>query len=222
MNKSSLHIHKIQEKCNIEQQELVPSSSEPEGNISLPDRLNLPSPSQIKKITKNTVKSLPMLSKTCDRYSISNRAVVAIVSSVLHDISLDIEVVDKSKLRRERKKERNELYKQQTQLHLPALYFDGRKDKTLNIVKKGAKRYRQTVIEEHIFVVKEPDSVYIGYATPVRDIAKSIETSINGLLLSQKINLDDLMAIGCDGTVTNTGKFNGMIRAFEKRLHSPL
>ena len=38
-NKSSLHIHKIQEKCNIEQQELVSSSSESEGNISSPDKL---------------------------------------------------------------------------------------------------------------------------------------------------------------------------------------
>ena len=30
------------------------------------------------------------------------------------------------------------------------------------------------------------------------------------------------MAIGCDGTVTNTGKFNGVIRTFEKRLQRPL
>ena len=122
------------------------SSSESESNISSPDKLNLPSTSQIKKITKNTVKSLPMLSKTCDRYGISDRAAAAIVSSVLHDISSDIEVVDKSKIRRERKKDRSELYKQRTQLHLLALYFDGRKDKALNIVKKGAKRYKQTMI----------------------------------------------------------------------------
>ena len=98
-----------------------------------------------------------MLSKTCNRYGISDRAAAAILSSVLHDVSSDIEVVDKSKIRRERKKDLNELCKQQTQLHLTALYFDGRKDKTLNIVKKGAKRHRQTVIEEHISVAKEPD-----------------------------------------------------------------
>ena len=78
------------------------------------------------------------------------------------------------------------------------------------------------MIEEHISVAKEPDSVYIGYATPVRGTAKSIEISINGLLLSQKINLDDLMAFGYNGTVTNTGKFNGVIRTFEKRLQPPL
>lgn len=220
--KSSLNINKNQEKCNTEQQELVSSSSESEGSISSPDRLNLPSTSQTKKKTTKSVKSLPMLSKTCDRYGISDRAAAAIVSSVLHDVSSDIEVIDKSKIRRERKKERNELYKQQTQLHLPALYFDGRKDKTLNIVKKGAKRYRQTVIEEHITVVKEPDSVYIGYATPIQGTAKSIEASINALLLSKKIKLDNLMALGCDGTVTNTGKFSGVIRLFEKRLQRPL
>lgn len=50
-----------------------------------------------------------MLAKTYDRYGISDRAAAAIVSSVLHDISSYIEVVDKSKICRERKKKRNEL-----------------------------------------------------------------------------------------------------------------
>ena len=127
-----------------------------------------------------------MLSKTCDHQGISDRAAAAIVSSVLHDISSDIEVVDKLKIRQEGKKERNELYKQQAQLHLPALYLNGRKDKSVNIVEKGFKRYRQTVIEEHISVDKELDSVYIGYVTPVRSTVKSIEIPINGALLSQK------------------------------------
>lgn len=76
-----------------------------------------------------------MLAKTCDRYGISDKAAAAIVCSVLHGISSDNEVVDKSKIGRATKKERNELRKQQTQLHLTALYFEGRKDKTLKIVK---------------------------------------------------------------------------------------
>ena len=40
--------------------------------------------------------------------------------------------------------------------------------------------------------------------------------------LSCHKNLDDLMAIGCDGSVTNAGKFNSVIRTFEKRLQCPL
>ncbi|GBP95516.1 hypothetical protein EVAR_70524_1 [Eumeta japonica] len=112
----------------------------------------------------------------------------------LHELSSDI-VIDKSKLRRERKT-RDTLMKNQAPLNLPALYFDGRKDKTLKIVKKGTKRYKQVVIEEHVSVIKEPESIYVGTV--------------------------DLLAIGCDGTVTNTGKFNGVIRLFERRLQRPL
>ena len=89
-------------------------------------------------------------------------------------------------------------------------------------MEKGSKRYRQAVIEEHISIDKEPDSVYISYVTPVRGTVKSIETSINGALLSQKFNLDNFMSIGCDGTVTNAGKFSGVIRTFKKRLQRPL
>ncbi|KAK4881795.1 hypothetical protein RN001_005114 [Aquatica leii] len=36
------------------------------------------------------------------------------------------------------------------------------------------------------------------------------------------MSLEDTLAIGCDGTVTNTGKYGGVIRLLEKRLHRPL
>ncbi|GBP11465.1 hypothetical protein EVAR_92960_1 [Eumeta japonica] len=71
-------------------------------------------------------------------------------------------VIDKSKLRRERRKARDRLMKKQALLNLPDLYFDGRKDTTFNIVKKGTKRYQQVVIEEYVSVVKEPESTYVG------------------------------------------------------------
>lgn len=105
---------------------------------------------------------------------------------------------------------------------MPAIYFDGRKDKTLKIVSKGNKKYRKVVVEEHISVLKEPGSLYVGYATPLQGTANSIERAINALLKSNKICIDDILAIGCDGTVTNTGKFRGIIRLFEERLKRPL
>ncbi|GBP96300.1 Protein FAM200A [Eumeta japonica] len=150
---------------------------------------------------------------------VSDRAGAAIASAVLHELSSDI-VIDKSKLRRERRKTRDTLMKNQAPLNLPALYFDGRKDKTLKIVKKGTKRYKQVVIEEHVSVIKEPESIYVGYVTPLQGTAKVIEISINALLSAK--STVDLLAIGCDGTVTNTGKFNGVIRLFERRLQRPL
>lgn len=54
---SDLKTNKNQEKCNTEQQESVSSSSEPEEILSSPDKLNLPSTSQVnKKAKKNSHK----------------------------------------------------------------------------------------------------------------------------------------------------------------------
>ncbi|KAF2886854.1 hypothetical protein ILUMI_19318 [Ignelater luminosus] len=87
--KTGLNISENQDTCDTEQQHLVSSSSGSKGNISSPDRLNLPFTLQTnKKITKS-VKSLDMLAKTCDRYGIFDRAAAAIVSSVLYDMSSD-------------------------------------------------------------------------------------------------------------------------------------
>lgn len=184
---------------------------------------NVPPTSQKKekKISRST-ESFPILAKTCDRYGVSDRAAAAIASAVLHDIRSNIQVIDKSKLRRERKKVRDDVMSKQKCTDIPALYFDGRKDKTLKIVKKGTKKYRQIVVEEHISVLKEPDSIYLGYAFLEQGTAKNIEQSIYALLVSEKISLENLVAIGCDGTITNTGKFGGVIRQFEKRINRPL
>lgn len=112
--------------------------------------------------------NLPTLSNTCDRYGVSDRAAAAIASSVLHDIGSDLEVIDRHKLRRERSKNRQKLVKEVINTELSALYFDGKKDKTFKMVKKGNKYYRTTCIEEHISVIQEPGSIYMGYVVPVQ------------------------------------------------------
>ncbi|KAF2889984.1 hypothetical protein ILUMI_16189, partial [Ignelater luminosus] len=117
---------KLQNKFIRASKDLVSSSSDSKSNISSPDKLNSPSTSQINKKLTKSVKSLPMLTRTYERYGISDRAAAATVSS------------------------------------------------------KGANRYNQTVI------------------TTVQGTAKSIEASINALLGSQRIKLDDLIAVGCD------------------------
>ncbi|XP_050308327.1 uncharacterized protein LOC126744782 [Anthonomus grandis grandis] len=183
---------------------------------------DLPSTSQTSKKESVKRKRFPTLSKTADRYGVSDRAAAAIASAVLHDISSDVEVIDKSKLRRERQKLRDTLLREQTNLQLPALYFDGRKDKTLKVMAKAGKKYRKVVVEEHISVLKEPGSLYVGYTTPLHGTARSIERSISALLQSKRICSDELVAIGCDGTATNTGKNAGVIRLFEKKLQRPL
>lgn len=204
------------------EQLMLSTSSGSDISVSFPEKLHknieepLPSTSGIME-NKKSVKSLPVLSQICDRYGVFDRAGAAIASAVLHELSSDI-VIFKSKLRRERRKTRDALMKNQAPLNLPALYFDGRKNKTLKIVKTGNKRYKQVVSDEHVSVIKEPESIYVGYMTPLQGTAKTIEISINGLLFAKNISTVDLLAIGCDGTMTNTGKFSGVIRIFEKRL----
>lgn len=69
----------------------------------------------------------PTLSKTFDRYSVSYRAGVAMLSAVLHNIKTKIPVTDKSKLHRERKKMRESITKW---TEFQKLFVDGGKDKT--------------------------------------------------------------------------------------------
>ncbi|GBM82574.1 hypothetical protein AVEN_20798-1 [Araneus ventricosus] len=74
------------------------------------------------------------------RFGVSDRALAAIASSVLHDVGLitsnnsDL-VVDENKLRREKAKVRKGLkfqaLREAQALPLKGLYFDGRKDSTL-------------------------------------------------------------------------------------------
>lgn len=40
--------------------------------------------------------------------------------------------------------------------------------------------------------------------------------------MSKKIKVDDFIDIGCDGTITNTGKINGVIWIFKNSLGKPL
>lgn len=180
-------------------------------------------PPSSSKPKKRKIASLKNLSTICDRYGISDRAAAAVASAVLQDAEINNEVIDKSKLRRARQKLRKETLAQTQFDTIPALYFDGRKDKTMKIVMKGGKKYRLTSVEEHISIIKEPGSVYVGYAVPSHGTAKGLELAIFQTVTGQlKMSLEDTLAIGCDGTVTNTGKYGGVIRLLEKRLHRPL
>ncbi|CAH1968197.1 unnamed protein product [Acanthoscelides obtectus] len=196
----------------------VSTSSE---TSSMSDRSEFEEVTQ-KKRKKSSRIDFPTLSKTCDRYGVSDRAAAAIASSVLFDIDSDIGVIDRHKLRRQRTKTRNKLLNEVKISELNALYFDGRKDKTLKIVKKNGKCYRTLTVEEHISLIQEPGSIYLGYVVPNVGTAKGIEISIAEFLTREQILLHELIAIGCDGTNVNTGKNGGIIRLFERKLQKPL
>ncbi|GBO28662.1 hypothetical protein AVEN_274982-1 [Araneus ventricosus] len=105
--------------------------------------------------------------RTLDRFGISNRAGTAIVSAALQDVGIISEsnvlnVVDRNKIRHGRTKTRTTLLSQVLKDYEHdqfGLYFDGRKDRTLSMEDNR----RKVIIEEHISLIKEPGSEYIGH-----------------------------------------------------------
>ncbi|GBM38120.1 hypothetical protein AVEN_40990-1, partial [Araneus ventricosus] len=107
--------------------------------------------------------------RTLDRFGISNREGAAIVLAALQDMGIISEsnvlnAVDRNKIRRGRTKARTTLLSQVIKDYDHdqfGLYFDGRKDRTLSMEDNR----RKVIIEEHISLVKEPGSKYIGHVS---------------------------------------------------------
>ena len=82
--------------------------------------------------------SLSNLVDDCNRTAVSGRSAATIASSELHDIRIVFKDTqsNRSKLRRERRKVRIQLNSTQVTQSLYAIYFDGRKEKTVVQEKK--------------------------------------------------------------------------------------
>ncbi|GBN43745.1 hypothetical protein AVEN_58266-1 [Araneus ventricosus] len=149
-----------------------------------------------------------------DRCGVSDRAMAAIASSVLHDFGLitsnnsDL-VVAENKLRREKSKVRKDLKFQALSeaqaLTLKGLYFDSRKDSTLIEERIDTKRYTRKAKKERLCFIEELGSRYITHLSPSFGAAKQISATIIGYFKGITRYLSQLLAIGCDGTSVNTG-----------------
>lgn len=102
------------------------------------------------------------------------------------------------------------------------MYFDGRKDQTLIITKKGNTSYSSTIVEEHITILSEPGCVYIGHVTPQSSNADDISKAIFDFCSQNAIVCDYIKIIGCDGTAVNTGSKGGVIQKLKEKLRRPL
>ena len=167
--------------------------------------------------------SLPTLATVCDRHGVSDRAAASLATAVLQDMQVinqgnKSQVIDRSKVRRERHKYRNDLT-DDSSTPFPGLYFDGRKDRTMVQEKMAdGKLHRQITSEEHISIVFEPGSSYFTHVSPNSGTSKSIAKEILDALKSKSIDLEKIQAIGCDGTAVNTGVKKGVIRMYWKQL----
>lgn len=172
---------------------------------------------------------LPTVARICDQFGLSDRTAAAVTSAVLQDVGLITDnntnlVIDRSKVRRARQKNRSDMKTKfiASSTEVKGLFFDGRKDKTLSQEKIGNVFHRRVIKEEHISVLQEPGSKYLGHVTPTSGSGRSIANAIVNLLNESGIGSDSLLGIGCDGTVVNTGKKNGAIRFLELELKRPL
>lgn len=172
--------------------------------------------------------TLTTTSLTSDRFGVSDRATAAIATAVLHDLGIicdenTTKVIDRNKIRREKKKIRKVITEEDNQMkEVNAIYFDGRKDKTMTQQKIGSKMYRRTIKEEHVSVISEPGGKYIGHVTPKKGTGSEIADSICEHLESKGFDMSAVEAVGCDGTATNTGWRNGVIHNIELKCRRSL
>lgn len=132
-------------------------------------------------------------------------------------------VVDKSKIWRARVKSRKKLSDVRLD-GINALYFDGRKDKTLTQQHINGTTFHKTVVEEHITLLQEPSSQYIGHTVPQSGTSIHIAESICEFFNSRSSTIDQstFAAVGCDGTNGNVGHKGGVIRLLELTINRPV
>ncbi|GBN88468.1 hypothetical protein AVEN_188500-1 [Araneus ventricosus] len=143
------------------------------------------------------------------RYNVSERTVAHTTLAMFHaalkagiissgqssDITSAL-IVDKNKIRRE-KLVPNLKQRSTDEYPIKSLYFDGRKDEIK--IQTGIVR------EEHISLVVEPNSQFVGHVTPSSGSAHDETTIIFDYITSQlKGGFDEVDVLRCDGTNTNT------------------
>lgn len=164
----------------------------------------------------------------CDRFGVSDRIASALATSLMEDIGVkddrgNLVIMDKSKVRREKAKSRQEvLRKRYDASSLIAFSFDGRKNDSLTMEKIDKKFHPRMVKEPHLVVLKEPNSQLLGYIKVENEDSEHKVIKLNEFFINKEISLDALIGICCDGEPANTGIRNGILRRFEMQLNRPL
>lgn len=57
-------------------------------------------------------------------------------------------------------------------LYVYVIRFDERKDNTLKFMNESQRNYQEIVVEEHISLLEEPGSIYLGYVVLYKDLQK--------------------------------------------------
>ena len=73
----------------------------------------------------------------------------------------------------------------------------------------GGKLIKKTVQEEHISIINEPASKYFGPISVKTGSAQIISDGLYEVISKKGVPMEDIKAIGCDGTAVNTGMKGG-------------
>ena len=122
------------------------------------------------------------LALACERTGVSDRSAAMISSSVYGIIFADPfeDVIDRNKIRRSKNdigKEVNAFAKNNAS-EIQSLYFDGRKDQTLINEKKGDSYHKKNIMKEHITLMSEPGSNYLGHVSVSQGTSECITKAI--------------------------------------------
>ena len=178
-------------------------------------------PCSSKSILQQNGVTLKELAMICEQYEVYHRAGAAIALATSKAFGIVTEedkrhVVDRSKLRRERRKYREEIRNKEQELFelVGKIFADGRKDATMTMVEVNGNYHRQTIIEEHYVIVGEPNGFYLSHVMPEDGtgykIATLVYSAIKDIALKQKLKI-----VGSDGTAVMTGKSKGFIALLE-------
>ena len=194
------------------------------------DMIYVPYNEKVKKGSYNTLK-LPKYASACCRHGISDVASAELANALLEDMGILTKdnpnlVIDKSKIKRQKEIVGRKINEESvaSRKDLEGLYFDGRDDKTtiMDTDEDGSHR-RRTIREEHVSMIQEPGSIFLTHVSTGRQKTALITFEVMyKYLIDNEIDLSKLRVIGSDGTNTNTGKNNGIIRRFEVKLNQPL
>ena len=137
-----------------------------------------------------------------------------IVTAALDDIEEEnANAIDKNKVAREKQNSRKQYMDSNENANVISLYFDGRKNRTLLMEESETKRIRrEVIIEEHVTVLAEPESRYLGHFAPSSGTARNITNSLIEFCQEKLIDINKIQSIECDGTNTNVGWKTGVIR----------
>lgn len=170
----------------------------------------------------------------CDAKQVSTYAAASIVSATLAahakanrkpELAQSFApVVTPTRLRRALNRTREKIvnHNNKKASNMYSFQFDGKLCNTLVTNDADAGKRNEIKKIEYIVVVKQPEDVFVASIPVTSSGADEIFNCMKDYFIKNKISLNNVVAIGCDGAPVNTGVANGIIRRFEELLGRPV